>query len=109
MSKAKVTLIGNLGSDPELKSVGNGQVCNFSLACSVGWGDKKQTIWFKVGAWGKQAEACERYLSKGSKVDVEGRLTTRVWTDREGAEHTDLVVNATDVTFLNSKEDRGSQ
>ena len=76
-----IIIVGNLGKDPEMRYTPSGQaVTSFSVATSRQYtgqnGQKvKETIWFRVSAWGKQAETCNQYLRKGSKVLVEGRLT----------------------------------
>lgn len=76
----KVTLVGNLGRDPEMKYVPSGDaVTNLSVATNRTWNDKngqkkQETTWFNVSVWGSQAEACNTYLSKGSQVLVEGTL-----------------------------------
>src|SRR5205814_88256 len=86
----KVILIGNLGKDPELRHTPQGQaVANFSLATSENWTDKngqkqERTEWHKVVVWGKPAELAAKYLSKGRKAYIEGRLQTRAWDDKEG-------------------------
>ena len=99
----KVTLIGNLGKDPEVRTFGNGgKVCNFSIATSEKWKDKQsgeqreRTEWHNItvnsdGLIG----VCERYLKKGSKVYVEGKLQTRKWKDRDGNDRysTDVVLS----------------
>ncbi|HLQ65981.1 MAG TPA: single-stranded DNA-binding protein [Candidatus Limnocylindrales bacterium] len=86
----KVILVGNLGSDPELRTTPGGQrVANFRLATSRQWtgndGQKQEkTEWHSIVAWAKLADICERYLTKGKQVYVEGRLETRSWQDKEG-------------------------
>ena len=84
MSVNKVILIGNLGRDPELKHTqGSGPVCNLNIATSRKWKNKQsgemveEVEWHRVSVFGPQAEACERYLSKGKSVYVEGRIKTR--------------------------------
>ena len=72
---SKIIIIGNLGRDPEMRFSPSGDpVTTFSVATSRRYGDKDETTWFRVSVWGKQAESCNTYLSKGSKVLVEGRL-----------------------------------
>ena len=84
----KVILIGNLGKDPELRHTPQGQaVANFSLATSENWTDKsgqkqERTEWHKVVVWGKPAELAAKYLSKGRKAYIEGRLTLDTWDDK---------------------------
>jgi single-strand DNA-binding protein len=86
----KVILVGNLGSDPEVRTTPGGQrVANFRLATSRQWtgqdGQRQEkTEWHSIVAWGKLAEICEKYLQKGKQVYVEGRLETRTWQDKEG-------------------------
>jgi single-strand DNA-binding protein len=86
----KVILVGNLGSDPEVRTTPGGQrVANFRMATSRSWtgqdGQRQEkTEWHSIVAWGKLADICERYLNKGKQVYVEGRLETRSWQDKEG-------------------------
>jgi single-strand DNA-binding protein len=87
----KVILVGNLGSDPEIRSTPGGQrVANFRMATSRQWtgqdGQRQEkTEWHSIVAWGKLADIVERYLTKGKQVYVEGRLETRSWQDKENA------------------------
>lgn len=86
----KVILIGNLGRDPEIRYTTSGQaVANFTLATTEGRtskdGDKQEyTEWHRIVAWGRLAEICGEYLSKGKMIYVEGSLRTRSWEDKEG-------------------------
>ena len=83
----KVTVMGNLGQDPELKFTGNETaVTTLSVATQEYQGaDKEDRVeWHRVVVWGKRAENCAKYLSKGRPVLVEGRLQTRSWEDKEG-------------------------
>ena len=101
----KIMLIGNLGKDPELNVTPDGTpVTKFSLAVSrkTSTGEK-ETEWFNIVAWRQLAEICERYLHKGSKVYIEGRLSQRKYTDREGAQRTAVEVIANDMQMLDSK------
>jgi single-strand DNA-binding protein len=90
----KVILIGNLGRDPEVRSMNNGgKVVNLSVATSETWRDKnsgerqERTEWHRVVIFNeKLGEVAEKYLKKGAKVYVEGALQTRKWTDKEGVE-----------------------
>jgi single-strand DNA-binding protein len=105
----KIMLIGNLGRDPELNVTQEGTpVTKFSLAVSrntkTSTGERKEeTEWFNVVAWRQLAETCERYLHKGSKVYIEGRLQTRKYTDRNGVERTSIEVVASDMEMLTPK------
>lgn len=80
--------IGNLGADPEIRSTPNGaQVATFRVACSETWKNQsgqrqERTEWVTVVAWRQQAEIAQKYLHKGSKVYVEGKLQTRTWEDK---------------------------
>lgn len=87
----KVILVGNLGKDPEVRKMPNGDsVCNLTVATSENWTDKntgerkEKTEWHRVSMFGKLAEIAERYLKKGSKVYLEGQLQTRKWQDQSG-------------------------
>ncbi len=89
----KVILIGNLGRDPEVRTLQNGnKVANLNLATSESWRDKasgerkEKTEWHRVVIFGQLADIAEKYLKKGSKVYVSGSLQTRKWTDQSGAE-----------------------
>lgn len=112
MSFNKTIIVGNLGDDPELRHTQNGKaVCNFSVATNERWTDghgqkQERTTWFKVVVWGKQAENCDKYLSKGRQVLVEGRIQTDSYTDREGVERYTWEVVARNVTFLSGGEAR---
>src|SRR5947207_12451797 len=102
----KIMLIGNLGKDPELNVTAEGTpVTKFSLAVSRKTSNgEKETEWFYIVAWRQLAEICERYLHKGSKVYIEGRLTQRKYTDREGIQRTAVDVIASDMRMLDSKQ-----
>ena len=122
MSFHTVILIGNLGRDPEMRYTPSGQpVTSFSVASNRSYtgsdGQKvDETIWFRITAWGKQAETCNQYLKKGSKVLVEGRLTPdpstggpRLWQRQDGTTNASFEVSASTVRFLSSRgEDEGS-
>jgi len=108
----KAIVLGNLGRDPEVRYTSGGQaVANFSVATSEQWTDKasgnkqERTDWHKIVVWGKVAELCGQYLSKGRKVYVEGRLQTREWTDKEGKKNYTTEIVANQVVFLGSKDD----
>ncbi len=109
----KVILIGNLGSDPEVKYTPNGApVANFSLATNESWNDKdgqrqERTEWHRLVLWSKLAEIAGQYLKKGAKIYVEGRLQTRSWDDQSGQKRymTEVVVN--DMQMLDSRGEGG--
>ncbi len=110
----KVILIGNLGKDPEVRTMQNGgKVANLSLATSESWKDKssgerkEKTEWHRVVIFGQLADIAERYLKKGSKVYVCGSLQTRKWTDQQGQEKysTEVVLQGfnSELTMLDGK------
>jgi single-strand DNA-binding protein len=103
----KVMLIGNLGADPELRyTPSNMPVATLRVATNESWTDrqtgekKEQTEWHRVIVWGKQAEMCEKYLSKGRSVYVEGQIQTREWEDRDGNKRWTTEIRAQRVQFL---------
>jgi len=115
----KITIIGHLGRDPEMRYTDSGQtVCNFSVATTRTYpgadgSQKKETAWFKVTAWGKLAEICNQYLHKGSKVMIEGRLVIdpatggpKIFKRQDGSAGASFEITAAEVKFLDSKGDR---
>ena len=105
----KAILIGHLGKDPELRYTPGGQaVCDFSLATSEKWKDKDgvaqdKTEWHNITAWGRQAETCKEFLSKGRPVYIEGRIETQKWQDKEGRDRYTTKIIAQRVQFLGGK------
>jgi single-strand DNA-binding protein len=106
----KVILIGNLGQDPETKSLPSGSaVTNIRVATTEGWkdkqtGEKKEaTEWHNVVFFDRMAEIAGQYLKKGSKVYIEGSLRTRKWQDKSGNDRYTTEVRATDMQMLDSK------
>jgi single-strand DNA-binding protein len=106
MSLNKVMLIGNLGKDPELRFTPSGRaVAKFSLATSEQWttpeGQRQdRTEWHNIVVWGKQAETCGQYLSKGRQVYIEGSIRSRQYDDKEGQKRWITEVVAQRVQFL---------
>lgn len=98
-----IAFTGNLGKDAELKDVGGSQVLNFSVGNSVGWGDKKETLWMGCAVWGKQAGAVAQYMKKGTKVFITGELSTREYEGK-----TYLQVRVDHLDFCGSKQDAAS-
>ena len=102
----KVMIVGYLGRDPELRYTTQGTpVCDFSIATTERRKDKsgemqELTTWFRVSLFGRQAEVASQYLTKGRQVYVEGQLSQREWTDKDGASRTSLEVRGTDIQFL---------
>jgi single-strand DNA-binding protein len=111
----KVIIVGRLGADPEMKSIGSGQnVTRLSIATSESWmgkdGQKQErTEWHRVVVWGRQAENCSKHLAKGRQVYVEGRLQTRSWEDQQGQKRYATEIVANNVQFLGSGGERTTQ
>jgi single-strand DNA-binding protein len=110
----KVILIGNLGKDPETKSLPSGSaVTNVTVATTEGWkdkqtGEKKElTEWHRVVFFDRLAEIAGQYLRKGSKVYIEGSLRTRKWQDKEGKDHYTTEIRANDMQMLDGKSGGG--
>ena len=110
----KITIVGYLGRDPEIRYLADGTaICNFSVATTEKRKDqtgepREITTWFRVSVFGRQADACNEYLSKGSQVYVEGRLSLNEYTDRDGERRTSVEVRANDVQFLSTKVNEDS-
>jgi single-strand DNA-binding protein len=117
----KLIIVGHLGRDPEMRYTPSGQaVTNFSVATSRKWTgsdgqQQEETVWFRVSVWGKQAETCNQYLSKGRLVMCEGRMTVdketggpRIWTDQNGTPRANYEMSAYDVKFLGGRGEGGS-
>jgi single-strand DNA-binding protein len=109
----KVILVGYLGADPDMRYTPSGQgVCELRLATSESWNDKngqrqERTEWHRVVVWGKRAEVCSKYLSKGRQVYVEGRIQTRTYDDKEGVKKYMTEIIAADVQFLGGGKGEG--
>lgn len=113
-----ITIIGNLGKDPEMRYTPNGQaVTSFNVATSRPYTNSsgqrvRETTWFRVSAWGKQAETCNQYLKKGSRVLVEGRLVPdpqsggpRLFNRADGTSGASFEVIANKVLFLTTRSE----
>ncbi len=111
----KVILVGNLGKDPEVRFTPNGQAkASFSVATTEKWKDQQgqlqeRTEWHNIVVWGKQAETCGQYLSKGRQVFIEGRIQTRSYDDKEGNKKYITEIVAQNVRFLGSGGGGGSR
>ena len=115
----KVILVGNLGRDPEVRTMQSGdKVANFSVATSERWKDRnsgemqERTEWHRVVIFGRTAEIAEQYLRKGSKVYIEGQLQTRKWEDNQTGQErytTEVVIRPYrgEMTMLDSRRDGG--
>ncbi|MFH0825597.1 MAG: single-stranded DNA-binding protein [Pseudomonadota bacterium] len=111
----KVMLIGNLGKDPEVRYTGSGRaMATFTVATSVQWKDQdgrdqERTEWHRIVAWGPLGEVCGKYLGKGNRVYVEGRIQSREWEDNDGNKRTTFEIVANDMIMLGGQsQGRGS-
>lgn len=121
MTYQKIVIVGNLGRDPEMSYLpGNGQaVTNFSVATNRQYtasnGERvKETTWFRITAWGRQAETCNEYLRQGSQVLIEGRLNPdretggpRIWSRNDGTSGASYEITAERVVFLTTRNTGG--
>ena len=103
-------IVGNLGQDPE--EIANGKGCKFSVATNERWTDnngqkQEETTWHDIVCWGKTAENCVNFLSKGRQVHIQGQIKKEKWEDDEGNTRTSTKIKAHRVTFL-SGENTGS-
>lgn len=109
----KVMVIGNLGNDPEVRYTQNKTpVTTLSVATNERWknseGNRQEhTEWHRVVAWGKLAEVCGEYLNKGSKVYIEGKLSTKKWEDPDGNTRYTTEIVAKGLEMLGSRQDNG--
>ena len=111
----KVHLIGRLGRDPETRYMTNGDaVCNFSLATDESWKDKngqkqQHTEWHNITLYRRLAEIAGQYLKKGSLIYLEGKIQSRKYTDKQGAERTAYEIIGNEMKMLDSKSDGAGQ
>lgn len=107
----KAMVIGNLGSDPEVRSTSSGtRVATLSVATSRRWTDRsgedqEKTEWHRIVAWDKLAEICERYLSKGDRVYIEGRIEYRQWEGQDGRTRYTTEIRAREMIMLGGRGD----
>ena len=115
MSLNKVILIGNLGRDPEVRYMPNGEaVCNFSIATSETWKDQhgqkqERTEWHAITLYRRLAEVAGQYLKKGSQVYIEGRIQSRKYTGKDGIERTAYEIIGSEMKMLGGGNDSGQQ
>jgi len=108
----KAIILGNLGADPEQRTTQNGTtVSTFSVATTERWTGKdgqkqEQTEWHRIVAFGRLAEICGQYLSKGSRVYIEGRIQTRQWEDQSGNKRYTTEIVAKEMKMLDSRQDK---
>ena len=112
----KVIIIGNVGQDPDLKTTASGtSICSISVATSESWKDKttgqqqEKTEWHRIVFFNRLAEIAGEYLRKGSKVYVEGKLTTRKWQDNTGVDRYTTEIVASEMQMLDSRESTPQQ
>ena len=114
MSVNKVILLGNLGRDPEVRYMPNGEaVCNFSIATSESWRDKSgervsRTEWHNITLYRRLAEVAGQYLKKGSQVYIEGRIQSRKYTGKDGVERTAYEIIGSEMKMISARQDTGS-
>lgn len=105
------SFIGNLGKDPEVRYMTNGDaIANFSIGCNESWKDKtgekqEKTEWVRVSAFGKLAEIIGKYLVKGSQVYVSGKMQTRKWQDKDGSDRYTTEIVANEMKMLGGRGD----
>ena len=105
----KIIVIGNVGRDPEMRYTPSGQsVTSFSVASNRRYRtadgeQREETMWFNVNAWGRMAEVCNQYLTKGRQVYVEGRLTTRIFQGNDGQPRIANDISLTEMQMLGSR------
>lgn len=118
MSYHTIIVVGRLGRDPEMRYSPSGDpVTSFSIATDRQYSDSqgqrvKETIWFRVSVWGKQAESCNQYLKKGKMVLVEGRMVAdaksggpRIYSRSDGSQGASFEINASTVRFLSPRDE----
>lgn len=106
----RTIVVGHLGQDPEMRYTPSGQtVCHFNVATTRRWVNRdgqnqEKTTWFRVTTWGKLAEQCSQYLSKGRLVLVEGDIDVSTWLGQDGQPRARLELTARNVRFLGARE-----
>ena len=110
----KVTLIGRLGQDPEIREVGMSKVANFSVATDESYTDKsgnkvEKTEWHRIVMWNKPAETAERFLKKGSLVYIEGKLETRSWENDSGEKRYSTEIKSFSFQMLDNRNEQKNE
>jgi single-strand DNA-binding protein len=107
MNINSAVMMGRLTRDPELKKIGEVDLCSFRIASNriVGKNKKEKSIFIDVDAWGPQAKVCEKFLRKGSRVAVSGTLCQDTWKGKDGEPNSKIYIEANDVAFLDPKEE----
>lgn len=108
----KMVLIGNLGTDPQLRDVGGRQVASFNVGCrsrrKIKGGEGYETEWVRVTAWGTQADYCAKYLTKGTKIYASGDYSHGEYTNKDGAKVTTQELTLNTIEILSSKTERAA-
>ena len=100
----QINIIGSVGANPEMRATSKGTpVCTFNVATNEKRGENETTTWFKITAWSKLAEVCNRYVTKGMKIMVSGSVSASAYTRKNGEVACSLEINARDVEFLGGK------
>ena len=94
-----ISFDGRLTKDAELKQLQTNTVCNFDVACNIGYGDRKKTIYLRCDLWNKRAESLHSYLKKGNQVFISGELSTEEYTDKNGDIKSSLKCRVNDLSF----------
>ena len=97
-----IAFVGRIGSDPELKEVSGSSVLNFRIANDTGFGDRKNTNWFRCGYWGKRAVSIKDYLEKGKQIFIIGELTLREY-EKDGEKRFSPEVNVSSIDFVGGR------
>ncbi len=111
----RIVIVGRLGADPEMRYTPSGSpVTNMRVATNRRWTDpegnpRDETTWFRVVAWGRLAETCNQYLSKGRMVLVDGEMQQRSWEDQQGQSRSTWELRARTVKFLGGREERAPE
>ena len=110
MSLNKILIIGNVGQDPQVRTVGESKVANFTVATTEKYKGKDgnmvaETEWHNVAVWGRLADVVEKYVTKGTQVYVEGKIKSEKYTDKEGVDRVMVRVIASSLQLLGSKSD----
>lgn len=106
---SRITIIGRLGRDPEIKQTKSGSnMCSMSVAVDSGFGNNKTTTWYRVSAFGKNAESSAKYLKKGSLICASGDLAVNEFEGKDGTTKLSLDVTADKIVFLSGRQEQTS-
>lgn len=106
---SRITIIGRLGKDPEIKQTKSGSdMCSMSVAVDSGFGNNKTTTWYRVSAFGKNAESSAKYLKKGSLICASGDLAVNEFEGKDGSTKLSLNITADKIVFLSGRQEQTS-